>query len=783
MAAYRQSKQMQSGVKLGYVQVAGRSNTTGFIANSIPIGTEDFSIEFFGNSFGSGYYDSSIMMNKGVGIYDKRSFYVYNTSPDTNGLSWVLFEKPSSGGLTDDSVSLNWRANEIEEKYLLAITRQGTTVKVYINGELKATKEQSEVKDLGDMQLVIANSSDVGFVRVWNMCLSDDDVTAHYNNGDPMGYVVPKAMRRPETVFPSGVYTESSRTFAVNNAQNTSCIYDNPAINGFSGNYMRFDAVTTVSLYNAFWSNILKRAYPIKVSMEYRCNYDLYEGNIAQAHGRMLATSNEGDAKITSIYYPNSLGGSGLGIAKNDAPDAWLEIRVLSIESVGLLAEYLPQNLMAPRKYKFPLGSFTQSANTFSCSASTTNKIYDNPQANGFSGKFMRFEAITDITLTCSYYIDVVQRAYPIRVTAEYRSNADLIGGYSSGPVVMSKNEGEASIVSFDIPNGISNSEYIRCADNPEAWLEMRILSIEPIPNMATSWLDSAKQLPLSDEYMEPLFQSIGGYDMAANGAPEILYYGPKPDSKGVTLSSTSDPVKSLSLFSGPQIGSGDFTLQIHAYNTDNEEYGDWGYIIGFVGDSETQTKLFILELLENSPYHTCSVTTSIVPGLGSGTPPTVGNDGIQFDMDQQIMFDKDAVLTRSGNTLSVYINGVLKATKQISDISDLSSIAANFRGDIEVFALARVFNKALTAEEVATLHNNGNPDAYVLPASMKQGDQRCVLEWLPANIVPDQSNTSTASEWLDTATVLPEDNVQPKITQSVGGYDGMFQGNPIIVY
>lgn len=42
--------------------------------------------------------------------------------------------------------------------------------------------------------------------------------------------------------------------------------------------------------------------------------------------------------------------------------------------------------------------------------------------------------------------------------------------------------------------------------------------------SIATSWLDSAKQLPLSDEYMEPLFQSIGGYDMAANGAPEILY-------------------------------------------------------------------------------------------------------------------------------------------------------------------------------------------------------------------------------------------------------------------
>lgn len=41
---------------------------------------------------------------------------------------------------------------------------------------------------------------------------------------------------------------------------------------------------------------------------------------------------------------------------------------------------------------------------------------------------------------------------------------------------------------------------------------------------IATSWLDSAKQMPLSDEYMEPLFQSVGGYDMVVNGAPEILY-------------------------------------------------------------------------------------------------------------------------------------------------------------------------------------------------------------------------------------------------------------------
>lgn len=148
----------------------------------------------------------------------------------------------------------------------------------------------------------------------------------------------------------------------------------------------------------------------------------------------------------------------------------------------------------------------------------------------------------------------------------------------------------------------------------------------------------------------------------------------------------------------------------------------------------------------------------------------------------QQGVFSEDIILAVDNSNIRVYANGDFKGNIDTSGYNiTLDTIVLT--GDAKVTSLFRVFNKALTAEEVATLHNNGNPDAYVLPASMKQGDQRCVLEWLPANIIPDKNNTSTASEWLDTATVLPEDNVQPKITQSVGGYDGTFQGNPTIVY
>lgn len=41
---------------------------------------------------------------------------------------------------------------------------------------------------------------------------------------------------------------------------------------------------------------------------------------------------------------------------------------------------------------------------------------------------------------------------------------------------------------------------------------------------LVSSWLDSAKQLPLNDEYLPPLLETAGGYDLAANGTPEIVY-------------------------------------------------------------------------------------------------------------------------------------------------------------------------------------------------------------------------------------------------------------------
>ena len=47
--------------------------------------------------------------------------------------------------------------------------------------------------------------------------------------------------------------------------------------------------------------------------------------------------------------------------------------------------------------------------------------------------------------------------------------------------------------------------------------------SIEAVTDVALSWLDSARKLPLNDEYLPPLLQSDGGYDLTASGTSEII--------------------------------------------------------------------------------------------------------------------------------------------------------------------------------------------------------------------------------------------------------------------
>ena len=464
MAAYRQAKRLQRGVKLGYKQFGNGVNDTRFESAPIPIGTSDFSLELYMNSYGSNQSYPFAFNKRVYSVYAKGSIFLHNSNSYENGIYSILMEAPADEESNADSIYPSWQAPTADEKYLLTITRQGTTVKAYINGELKVTKEQSEVKDMGDLQLAIANSSDVGFVRVWNMCLSADDVTAHYNNGDPMGYVVPKAMRELLSVNLIG-----SNSFTWDGS-------DSPYYYNITGNPI------TIGKY-----------YKINVTVS---DYQLGSPRIFAGISYPIPAQNGTfDIVVYNERYVNNFpiyGGS------DGDPNRHLTITVNSITSVGLLAEYLPQNLMGSRKESIGFTHFsTQNPYTFPGGVSKTMYCY----------------------LTRRY---ILGEGLKMRVkVSDYQSGVTTcVLGNVYHTIPSANGEYEFFSVSKLSPDDPA-SNYAMIYGSGAMTIE--VLSIESV-TVPTSWLDSAKQLPLSDECMEPLFQSIGGYDMAANGAPEILY-------------------------------------------------------------------------------------------------------------------------------------------------------------------------------------------------------------------------------------------------------------------
>lgn len=481
MAAYKQAKRLQRGVKLGYDQTVDRYTATKFTSAALPIGVEDFSIEFWGNTFGSKNTDNSTIRSVGTSVYGKGSIYVYNISLGVNGVTYVLFEGPNSGSPIDDSVYINWNSESKEDKFHLIITRQGTTIKVYINGELKATKEQSAVKDLGELQLAIANSSDVGFVRVWNYALSADDVTAHYNNGDPMGYVVPKAERGIDY----SVELTGTRTYTWD-AENTSYLVIVPASPMYLGRMYKINI--TVSNYEAGSPFIFDNIYKVPSQ---NGTYDIVVKNISAIANRLY------------IY-------GGL-----NNTDRRLTLTVNSVTPVGLLAEYLPQNLMASRK------------------GPAVEPVTEILEFNVGDPYYVPAIYTKSYPFDCIYRVDYVVDEWDFQPKVYKQAGfepirgARIVSGVKTWPTESAAKVGEVQSVFVKMSGTQPSALYLYGGtDNEEATarhLKVTIVGITPV-SAPISWLDSAKQMPLSDEYMEPLFQSIGGYDMTANGAPEILY-------------------------------------------------------------------------------------------------------------------------------------------------------------------------------------------------------------------------------------------------------------------
>lgn len=460
MAAYRQAKRMQRGV----LTAQGGFSTTDPALLHVPCTIQ---CVFVPQTFESRQC-----------VFDTRGS---NASPRIDILENGRMSIYYSG--TNKTIDIS-----IGTLYNITFVTTETEQSVYVGGELLGSAPYSTPQFayyvIGALtgRFMYRFKGDYLLHRHFNYAMSADEVKALDNNGDPMGYVVPKAMRELLSVNLIG---SNSFTWDGSDSPYYYNITGNPIT---IGKYYKINV--TVSDYQSGSPRIFAGiSYPIPAQ---NGTFDIVVYNERYVNNFPIYGGSDGD------------------------PNRHLTITVNSITSVGLLAEYLPQNLMESRKgpavepkakiYEFNIGDeyyksvLTQAKYPYDCIYRVDYVVDEwdyQPKPIGSVG----FLGLTGATI--------------------------LTPDGQDWSTLEKAKVGESRTLLVKMPGSGTPALYIYGGNDDETatarHLKVTIKGITPV-SAPISWLDSAKQLPLSDEYMEPLFQSIGGYDMAANGAPEILY-------------------------------------------------------------------------------------------------------------------------------------------------------------------------------------------------------------------------------------------------------------------
>lgn len=373
----------------------------------------------------------------------------------------------------------------LDSIYDIVFVATDSQLSLFVDGTLITSVSYVNTISLYNIGFYFANNSlyfqgDYLLHRHFNYAMSADEVKALDNNGDPMGYVVPKAMRYfPDVSFlgPDGGLIRQSYTWT-NSPEDLNFFRYNFKQDILLG--QRLKVQITVSDYEAGY---------VQLDAAFRGEYYGQTDGI-RANGTYVFITNALNSTAYTSY--------GRVWCVDEGQGRKCTVTVDSVEVVGLFAEYLPQNLMGSRKESIGFTHFsTQNPYTFPGGVSKTMYCY----------------------LTRRY---ILGEGLKMRVkVSDYQSGVTTcVLGNVYHTIPSANGEYELFSVSKLSPDDPA-SNYAMIYGSGAMTIE--VLSIESV-TVPTSWLDSAKQLPLSDECMEPLFQSIGGYDMAANGAPEILY-------------------------------------------------------------------------------------------------------------------------------------------------------------------------------------------------------------------------------------------------------------------
>ena len=362
--------------------------------------------------------------------------------------------------------------------YQAVISYDGTTAVCYLNGSEAARFTVAGYAVTNVFRIGNPSYPPVGPVYSsshFNYVLSAGEVSALWNNGDPAGYVLPAIKKYAAPFNISGI---TSYTW-------TGEIDTNYYQEVLLGRTIQSGAVVM-----------------IKGSVsDYQSGEPfVYVGNKqamipAQNGSFTLKVINNRD-NIYRIYY---YGGPS-------RTDRRLTITIDEVISMGCVAEYLPQNLVVA-------GPDERTPVEITGNGSYTWTGVD--------------DAIYSVKIGTSRS-PVLGQWYLIKGTvSNYEAGTPYVSadtGYTE--FALPRGNGEFQVFAQCRSTGPSSYFFSFRGGNKDTdrRLTVTIESITPVNNIPSVWLDSAKQLPLNDEYLPPLLETAGGYDLTANGTPEIIY-------------------------------------------------------------------------------------------------------------------------------------------------------------------------------------------------------------------------------------------------------------------
>ena len=357
------------------------------------------------------------------------------------------------------------------DSYLVDVAYDGTTAICYLNGAEAARFPVTGYK-ITDLFRTGSNTyipqGSLVFCRHYNYALSAEEAAAHYNDGDPAGYILPQNLKNIKDM------AFTSKTF-------------------------EFD------MDSPYYQRVLESS-ELESGRRYRVDYVVEEWDIAPAVMVTCGISC-GVTAVAGNQYWNNLSAAKLGenqyvvvdtketgtpymfVCASNPSDTYtsrrLKVTVHSVKMLGCVAEYLPQNLVGQWYEKpFEITGIT----TYTWTGETDPVYYQEL----LLGRFIQTGAVVMIKGSVS----------------DYQSGEPFVYVGNRQAMIPAQN-GSFTLKVINNRDNINRIYYYGGVYLSDRRLTITIDSVELIPDVALSWLDSAKQLPLNDEYLPPLFESI----------------------------------------------------------------------------------------------------------------------------------------------------------------------------------------------------------------------------------------------------------------------------------